>query len=252
MRKPLIAGNWKMHKTLAEAAALAKELQESLGTMTDIDVVIAPPFTLLDTVATIVRDSAIAVAGQNCYPRPSGAFTGEISAEQLKDCGCGYGIIGHSERRQLCGESNTFINQKVVALLSNGLRPILCIGETLEERESGQMLTILKEQLLSGLHQILPQQAGEVVVAYEPIWAIGTGKTASSAQAEEVHAFVRDTLGQLFGHVCAQKCRILYGGSVKPANIDELMAQPNIDGALVGGASLQAEDFIKIASFTRP
>ncbi len=249
MRKPMIAGNWKMNKTHAEAVALASSLKDSLADLKNIDLVVAPVFTALTSVASIVADSNIQMAAQNCYPADNGAYTGEISPPQLTDIGCSYCLVGHSERRQLFAETDPFINQKMKALLATGVLPILCIGETLEERESGKMFDILKKQIVVALENIEPQQAFEVVIAYEPVWAIGTGKTATSAQAEEVHLFIRDILCTLYGKTVSQQIRILYGGSVKPDNVDELMAQPNIDGALVGGASLKVEDFSRIAHF---
>ncbi len=249
MRKPMIAGNWKMNKTHAEAVALASSLKDSLADLKNIDLVVAPVFTALTSVASIVADSNIQMAAQNCYPADNGAYTGEISPLQLTDIGCSYCLVGHSERRQLFAETDAFINQKMKTLLATGVLPILCIGETLEERESGKMFDILKEQIVVALENIEPQQAFEVVIAYEPVWAIGTGKTATSAQAEEVHLFIRDILCTLYGKTVSQQIRILYGGSVKPDNVDELMAQPNIDGALVGGASLKVEDFSRIAHF---
>ncbi len=249
MRKPMIAGNWKMNKTLAEAVALADELGASLADLKDVDLIVAPIFTALTGVAETLSGSTINLAAQNCYPADNGAYTGEISPRQLKDAGCSYCLVGHSERRQLFSETDAFINLKMKALLGAGILPILCIGETLEERESGKMFDILKQQIIAALKDIEPQQAFEIVIAYEPVWAIGTGKTATSGQAEEVHLFIRDILCTLYGRTLSQQIRILYGGSVKPDNIDELMAQPNIDGALVGGASLKAEDFSRIAHF---
>ena len=249
MRKPMIAGNWKMNKTHAEALSLASGLKQCMSDLKDIDLVVAPVFTALSSVATSLSDSGIKLAAQNCYPADNGAFTGEISPLQLKDIGCSYSLVGHSERRQLFAESDAFINTKMKALLAAGVLPILCIGETLEERECGKMFDILKQQIVVALDGIDPQQAFEIVIAYEPVWAIGTGKTATSAQAEEVHLFIRDVLCTLYGRTVSQQIRILYGGSVKPDNVDELMAQPNIDGALVGGASLKVEDFSRIAHF---
>ena len=249
MRKPMIAGNWKMNKTLQDAKDLATGLTASMSDLDNVDIVVAPVFTALTSVASSLHNSNIKLAAQNCYPADSGAFTGEIAPGQLKDIGCSYCLVGHSERRQLFAETDAFINDKMKALLATGVLPILCIGETLEERESGKMFDILKEQIVAALEGIDPQQVFEVVIAYEPVWAIGTGKTASSAQAEEVHLFIRDVLCTLYGRTVAEQIRILYGGSVKPDNVDELMAQPNIDGALVGGASLKVEDFSRIAHF---
>ncbi|MFK5926041.1 MAG: triose-phosphate isomerase [Desulfuromusa sp.] len=249
MRKPLIAGNWKLNKTIAESRELATQLAQSLKSVSDRDVVIAPVFTALTTVAEVINKSPIQLAAQNCYPATAGAFTGELSPLFLQDAGCQYVIIGHSERRQLLGETDTLINQKLVKVLETGLKPILCVGETLAERESDQMLAVLGKQIKAGLANLTAAQMATVVIAYEPIWAIGTGKTATTEQAQEAHAFIRGLLQELFIPDVANKTRILYGGSVKPNNIDNLMGQEDIDGALVGGASLNAEDFVRIVRF---
>lgn len=251
MRIPMIAGNWKLHKTLAEAQDLARQLVQGLSDVNDRDIVIAPVFTALTSVASVVADSPLLLAAQNCYPAATGAFTGEVSPALLKDAGCHYIISGHSERRQLLGETDQFINQKVHATLASGLGSILCIGETLQERESEQMLDVLARQVRDGLNGVTADQMAAVVIAYEPVWAIGTGVTASDNQAQEAHAFVRGLLQGLFHQEVAATTRILYGGSVKPNNIDGLMAQEDIDGALVGGASLKAEDFIRIVRFEK-
>jgi triosephosphate isomerase len=249
MRKPMIAGNWKLHKTLDESSQLAAELVQQLSTIDDRDVVIAPVFTSLASVSLIIAKSPIQLAAQNCYPAETGAFTGEVSPALLKDTGCQYIISGHSERRQLLNETNQFINQKVSATVAAGLGAILCIGETLQERETHQMLEVLTGQIKEGLAGITPEQMAGVVIAYEPVWAIGTGVTASNEQAQEAHAFIRGLLQGLYDQDVATATRILYGGSVKPNNVDGLMAQSDIDGALVGGASLKAEDFIRIVRF---
>jgi len=249
MRRPFIAGNWKLNQTIAESRELANQLVNNLAEVTDRDIIIAPVFTALSTVAEVLKNSPIQLAAQNCYPETSGAFTGEISPEFLQDAGCQYVIIGHSERRQLMAESDTFINQKLMKILETGLKPILCIGETLQERESDQMLEVLSKQIKGGLANLTAAQMTTVVIAYEPVWAIGTGKTATAEQAEEAHSFIRGLLQGLFNQEVANQTRILYGGSVKPNNVDELMAQKDIDGALVGGASLKAEDFIRIVRF---
>jgi triosephosphate isomerase len=249
MRTPMIAGNWKLHKTRIEARELAGGLKALLAGQEDVEVVVAPPFTALDAVATSLSGSAIRLAAQNCYPEASGAFTGEISPCLLKEAGCSYVIVGHSERRQLFAEHDEFINRKVHALIQEHLGCIFCIGETLEERDSEQFFDILRRQVRLGLKGLTPQMTGQLVVAYEPVWAIGTGKTASEAQAQEAHGFVRALLREQFGPDASETVRILYGGSVKPDNIDGLMSQPDIDGALVGGASLKAEDFARIARF---
>jgi len=250
MRKPLIAGNWKLNKTILESRQLSTKLVESLKTINNREIIIAPVFTALSTVAEIIKTSPIQLAAQNCYPATSGAFTGELSPAFLHDAGCQYVIIGHSERRQLLQETDSFINQKLLGVIETGLKPILCIGETLQEREDGQMMAVLGQQIRGGLASLTSNQMATVVIAYEPIWAIGTGKTASTEQAQEAHAFIRTLLQELFSSTIAEQTRILYGGSVKPDNIDNLMAQKDIDGALVGGASLKAEDFIRIVRFT--
>ncbi len=249
MRTPLIAGNWKLNKTISEANKLATQLVTGLTGVSDREVVIAPIFTALSSVADIVKNSPIQLAGQNCYPEESGAFTGEISPLFLRDAGCQYVIIGHSERRQLLAETDAFIQQKIVKSLAGGLKPILCIGETLEQRENNQMFDVLTQQIKGALKNLTAERIATLVVAYEPVWAIGTGKTASNEQAQEAHAFIRKLLAELFTPDIAETTRILYGGSVKPGNVDELMAEKDIDGALVGGASLNAEDFIRIVRF---
>jgi len=249
MRRPFIAGNWKLHKTLAESRDLAQQLFVGTADVKDRDIVIAPVFTALAAVTQIVGDTHIGLAAQNCYPADQGAFTGEVSPALLKDAGCGYVIIGHSERRQLFAETDEFINQKVHKCLETGLNPILCIGETLEERETDQMLEVLTRQVKGGLAGLTAEQMEQIVIAYEPVWAIGTGKTASDEQAQEAHSFIRGLVQGLFTPEVAAAVRILYGGSVKPGNVDGLMAQADIDGALVGGASLNAEDFLRIIKF---
>ncbi|TLM69305.1 MAG: triose-phosphate isomerase [Deltaproteobacteria bacterium] len=249
MRMPMIAGNWKLHKTRAEAAELINGLKSELAGLAGVEVVVAPPFTALETAAAALAGSGILLAAQNCYPEPTGAFTGEVSPLLLKDAGCRYVIVGHSERRQLFGESDEFINRKVHALVRDGLGVILCIGETLEEREADRMFDVLRRQVRHGLKGLAPEAMAGVVVAYEPVWAIGTGKTATDEQAQEAHAFVRALLREQFGPDVADATRILYGGSVKPGNVDGLMTQPDVDGALVGGASLKTEEFARIARF---
>ena len=251
MRKPFIAGNWKLHNTIAEARALAGSLCTSVGSKEDVEIVIAPVFTALAAVSAVCADSNIKVAAQNCHCIDSGAFTGEVSAPLLADVGCKYVIIGHSERRQLFRESNDFINAKVFAALKAGLSVIVCVGETLEQREDGSLFDVISAQVNSALNEISSAQMEQVVIAYEPVWAIGTGKTASSDEAEEVHAFIRGLLGGRYCAAVAAATRIIYGGSVKPDNIGELMAQENIDGALVGGASLKADDFSAIVNYTK-
>ena len=249
MRRPIIAGNWKLNLTIAESKELAQQLVDNLADTTDRDIVIAPVFTALNPVAEIIKQSPVQLAGQNCYPQTSGAFTGEVSPKFLSDAGCIYVILGHSERRQLLAETDHFINQKLLKSLEAGLKPILCIGETLDEREAEQMLKVLDRQIKGGLASLTAQQMASVTIAYEPIWAIGTGKTATAEQAQQAHSFIREVVEQLFNPEVAEIIRILYGGSVKPDNVDGLMAEEDIDGALVGGASLKGEDFIRIVRF---
>lgn len=251
MRKPMIAGNWKLNKTIAEACELSSSLAKCLASFEGVDIVIAPVFTSLTSVAETIKNTSIKLAAQNCYPEETGAFTGEVSPLMLKDAGCEYVIIGHSERRQLLDESDMFINQKMIKALEAGLKPILCIGETLQERETDQMLEVLTTQIKGGLANLSATHMAEVVIAYEPVWAIGTGKTATDEQAQEAHSFIRGLLQGLFTKEVALATRILYGGSVKPGNVDGLMAQDDIDGALVGGASLKAEDFIRLVRFEK-
>lgn len=249
MRIPMIAGNWKLHNTLAESSALVAGLMPAVAASQNVEIVVAPVYTALSTVAAIITGSNIKLAAQNCYPQPQGAFTGEVSTLLLQDVGCHYVIIGHSERRQLFGETDEMINSKAHALAKVGLGTIFCIGETLEERETDQMFDVLRRQVRLGLKNLTAEQMNGVVIAYEPVWAIGTGKTASDEQAQEAHAFIRSLLVGLYNEQTAQATRILYGGSVKPDNIDSLMSQPDVDGALVGGASLKAEDFSRIVNF---
>ncbi len=251
MRIPLIAGNWKLHKTVTEAVDLVTALKNETAGLNDVEIVVAPVFTALLKVSEALAGSAIQVAGQNCYPEASGAFTGEVSPQLLRDAGCRYVIVGHSERRQIFGETDAFINRKVQATLAAGLRSILCIGETLEEREEGKMFDVLGRQVRTGLQGVAAEQLAGIVIAYEPVWAIGTGKTASDDQAQEAHSFIRGQIRDRFDSSLANSVRILYGGSVKPDNVDGLMAQNDIDGTLVGGASLKAADFARIARFRR-
>jgi triosephosphate isomerase len=245
----MIAGNWKLHKTLDEATSLINELKPAVSGNDKVEIVVGPVFTALSKAAEAATGSNIKVAAQNCYPEPSGAFTGEVSAPMLKDAGCDYVIIGHSERRQIFGESDEFINKKAHAIAEAGLGTIFCIGETLEERESDQMFEVLRRQIRFGLKGLTVEQMKDVVIAYEPVWAIGTGVTASDEQAQEAHAFIRALLAEIFDRQTGDATRILYGGSVKPGNVDGLMSQPDVDGALVGGASLKAEDFARIVNF---
>ncbi len=252
MRTPVIAANWKMHKKLAEAAAFAESFLPLVDGAEDVEIVIAPPFTALAMVASLLQGSAVQLAAQNVHPEAQGAFTGEISPGMLADLGCSYGIVGHSERRALFGEDDTFIARKAAALLEAGIRPIVCVGETLEEREGGRIEEIVGGQLAGSLAEIPAERYREGVIAYEPVWAIGTGVTATPEMAQEVHAFIRERLEGVFGAGSAAQIRIQYGGSVKPDNVAELMAQTDIDGALVGGASLDPVSFASVSRFQNP
>lgn len=249
MRIPLIAGNWKMYKTVGEATTLIRDLLAGLGELSDREAIVCPPFTALAAVAALVADSPLGFGAQNLYPEAQGAFTGEVSPPMLVDIGCRYVIIGHSERRQYFGESDAFVNRKLRAALAHGLRPIVCVGESKPQRDAGQAEPIVTAQVRAALLEVPPAQMANVVIAYEPIWAIGTGDTATPADAQAMHAAIRATLAELYGAEIAATVRIQYGGSVKPDNIDELMAQPDIDGALVGGASLQAASFLRIIHY---
>jgi triosephosphate isomerase len=244
-RKPIIVGNWKLNKTVSEALELATAIKNVLGGLGHLDVGIAPPFTALGAVAKRIEGSRLILAAQNCYFEQNGAYTGEVSAPMLADVGCTHVIVGHSERRQYFGEDDATVNRKVMAVLAQEMTPIMCIGEQLSEREAEQTFDVVKRQLLRGLQDIPAEQVAGVVIAYEPVWAIGTGVVATTAQAQEVHEYLRGELRELYGEV-AERIRIQYGGSVKPDNAAGLMAQPDIDGALVGGASLQVDSFVGI------
>lgn len=245
-RLPLIAGNWKMYKTETAAAAAARSLNNLIAGVSDVDVMIAPPFTALAAVNQALQGSPIATGAQNVHWESEGAFTGEIAPGMLKTIGCRYVIVGHSERRQLFAESDQNVNRKIKAALNAELIPVLCIGETEAEREAEQTFSVLDKQVRLGLEGVSLKKPGDIVIAYEPVWAIGTGKTATADQAQAVHAFIRDLLGKLYGPALAEAMRILYGGSVKPNNIAELISMTDIDGALVGGASLEPETFARI------
>lgn len=251
MRKPVIAGNWKMNKRIGESVELALALRERLKNCEGVTVIIAPPFTALKSVAEAISESPICLSAQNLHEAPEGkgAFTGEISADMLLDAGCSHVIVGHSERRHILGENDSRINAKVGTAIRYGLTPIFCIGETLAQREGNETLMVLESQLNEGLKNLPVDDIARVVIAYEPVWAIGTGKTASPAQAEEVHVFIRRFIAAKYGAATAEITPIIYGGSVNPANISDLMAQENIDGALVGGASLDASSFTKIVKY---
>lgn len=248
-RIPLIAGNWKMHTSLAEARALAAAVVSVCKGLTDREVMIAPPFTALTTVAEVVRGSEVRLAAQNVCWEEQGAFTGEIAPAMLRELGCDMAIIGHSERRQIFGESDALVNQRVAGAMRFGISPILCFGETLAEREGGQTLAVLERQVRAGLADIAVVDPTRLVLAYEPVWAIGTGKTASDQQAQEAHEFVRNLLLEMYEKSIARQIRILYGGSVNSGNVDTLLRQPDIDGALVGGASLKVDSFERIIHF---
>lgn len=250
MRKPVIAGNWKMYKLLDDAVDTALELKPLVQNATHCEVIIAPVFTALKTVADRLEGSNIQIAGQNCseYIEHS-ANTGEICADMIKDCGATSIIVGHSERRQFYGETDSSVNKKTKACLRFGLRAIVCVGEQLAERESGNAQKVVKSQLTGALEGLTVSDMERIIIAYEPVWAIGTGKTATPEQAQEMHGFIRRVLGETHGSDTAERTRILYGGSVKPENAGQLMSQPDIDGALVGGASLEAQSFAKIVNY---
>ena len=248
-RKPLIAGNWKMYKTSAEAAETARQLVDLTTDVEAVDIMIAPTFTALEAVSGVVAGSRVSLGAQNLYWEKEGAYTGEISSGMLVSAGCQYVIIGHSERRQFFGETDETVNNKIKAALDGGLIPVMCVGETEQERDAGQTFSVLDKQVKSGLHNYVANDLGTLVVAYEPVWAIGTGKTATKDQAQEAHHHIRGLLTELYGDTLSASLRILYGGSVKPDNVSALMAMPDIDGALVGGASLDAESFSKIIHF---
>jgi len=246
VRKPIVAGNWKMNKTASDAVTLVNGLKADLGSMDKVDVVVCPPFTALSAVVQALKGTKIAVGAQNMHWEKSGAFTGEISAEMLRELGVHYVILGHSERRTYFHETDEMVNRKTKAALAAGLRPIVCVGETLEQREAGKMASVVETQVRGSLAGLSPADLLATVVAYEPVWAIGTGRTASPAQAQEVHALIRGVLKSLADEHVAQSVRIQYGGSVKGSNAKELFGQQDIDGGLIGGASLEAKSFIEI------
>lgn len=246
MRTPLIAGNFKMFKTIAETVSYAGELRSLVKDVRDVDIVIAPPVTAVAAAAEAVKGSAIGVAAQNMHWEREGAFTGEVSAGMLREAGARWVIIGHSERRTLFGETDSTVNKKTRAAITGGLVPIVCIGETLEQRDSSETLAVLDRQIKEGLDGVTGEQLSKLVLAYEPVWAIGTGRNATPAQAGEAHFHIRQRLKQWFGLDASERCRVLYGGSVKPDNIARLNAEPDVDGALVGGASLDPRSFFAI------
>ncbi|MGB4338218.1 MAG: triose-phosphate isomerase [Bacillota bacterium] len=250
MRTPIVAGNWKMHKTVGEGVALASELVKASAEFDGCKVVLCPPFTAVAAVANAVKGSPIEVGGQDVHWEAKGAYTGEVSCEMLLDVGCSWVIIGHSERRAMFGETDDTVNFKVKAALASGLRPIVCVGESLQQREQGLTFDVVVSQVKAAFGGVPEDQAVQMVVAYEPIWAIGTGRASSGADAQEVCARIRSTLASLYGAITAETIRIQYGGSVKPGNMAEFAGQPDIDGALVGGASLNAQDFCGIIKAT--
>jgi triosephosphate isomerase len=252
MRKPIIAGNWKMYKTVADAVKYVKEFRALVKDIDDVEIVVAPTFTALHAVAEAARNSNVIVSGQDVYWQREGAFTGEISAPMIREAGAEYVIIGHSERRTLFGETDIAVNQKTHAAFAAGLTPIVCVGETLDQRDGNETLAVLDRQLNKGLDGLTSDQLALLVIAYEPVWAIGTGRTASPAQAQDAHHHIRQRLLQWFGAEPAEACHVIYGGSVKPENTRELVGQADVDGALVGGASLDVQSFFEIVSRSRP
>lgn len=252
MRRPVIAGNWKMNHLNSNTADMLEALIPLVKENHEVDIIVAPTFVSLATAKKIIAGSNIKLAAQNAYSEPRGAYTGEVSPEMLKDVGCEYVILGHSERRQYFGETEESVNKKIKKVLEvEGLNIIFCIGETLEQREAGDTFDVVKTQLSGGLKDILVDKLDRIIIAYEPVWAIGTGKTASDEQAEEVHAFIRNWVNEVYTEEAANAMIIQYGGSVKPENVKGLMAQPNIDGALVGGASLKADSFASLVNFNK-
>ncbi|HEU4322830.1 MAG TPA: triose-phosphate isomerase [Roseiflexaceae bacterium] len=249
MRTPIIAGNWKMYKTISEAVDLVEGLLRDLGDLADREVLVCPPFTALHALSPLLQDTPVRLGAQDVFYEPQGAYTGAVSPLMLRDLGCAYTIVGHSERRQIFGETDELVNRKLRAAVAHGLRVIVCVGETKPQRDAGEAEQIVVAQVRAALSEVPAADLVSLVIAYEPIWAIGTGDTATPADAQAMHATIRATLAELYGDAAAQALRIQYGGSVKPDNIDELMAQPDIDGALVGGASLKADSFLRIVQF---
>lgn len=249
MRTPVIAGNWKLFKSIGESVALVNELKALVDKTLNVEIVVAPVFTALSRVSDALNGSNINLAAQDCFWEEEGAFTGEVAPKLLKDAGCSHVIIGHSERRQYFGETDASVNKKVKAAISAGLTAIVCVGETLEERESDRTFSVIETQIQNSLAGLSAESIARLIIAYEPVWAIGTGKTASDDQAQEVHSFIRGLVSRFFSQAAAEAVRILYGGSVKPDNVKGLMARTDIDGALVGGASLKADSFAAIVNF---
>ncbi len=252
MRTPLVAANWKMFKTVAGAVAYVREFAGLVSDLDDVEIVVAPPFTAVHAAAEAARGTRIGVAGQDLYWEAEGAFTGEVSVGMLREAGARFVIVGHSERRTKFGETDEHVNRKTKAAIAGGLTPVVCIGETLEQRERNETLAVLDRQIQTGLDGLSSNQVAALAVAYEPVWAIGTGRNATAAQAQEAHAHIRGRLREWFGAEAGDACRILYGGSVKPANTRELVSQADVDGALVGGASLDPKAFAEIVAASRP
>ena len=252
MRQAVIAGNWKMFKTVRDTVAHVAELKMALRDNSDVQVVVAPPFTALHAAAEAARGSDIAVSAQNLHWEREGAFTGEVSAAMIREAGATFVIIGHSERRTLFGETDLMVNKKIGAAIGAALHPIVCVGETLQQREANTTEAVLDEQLRAGLDGLTAGQLGTMLIAYEPVWAIGTGRNATPEQAQDAHAHIRSRLRQWFGVEFAERCRVLYGGSVKPDNAGTLLSRPDVDGALVGGASLDVKSFTAIVHAARP
>lgn len=246
MRKPIIAGNWKLNNTISDSVELTTAIKELVSNISDVEIIVAPTFTALAAVYDVIDGSNITLAAQDVYWENNGAFTGEVSASMLKDVGCGYVIIGHSERRQYFAETNESVNLKVKAALSNDLKPIVCVGEQLKDREAGNTEKVIENHVSGGMRSLSAEDVLSCIIAYEPVWAIGTGKTATPDQAQEVHAYIRELISDAYNEEVASQIRIQYGGSVKPENASELMRQTDVDGALVGGASLQADSFVQI------
>jgi triosephosphate isomerase len=251
MRIPFIAGNWKMYKTVVDAVKYVKEFRVMVKDIEDVEIVLAPTFTALHAAAEAARNTNVGIAGQDLYWEREGAFTGEISAAMVREAGAEYVIIGHSERRTYFGETDATVNRKTAAAFAAGLTPIVCIGETLDQRERSETFEVLDRQIKQGLEGVTGEQLGQLVIAYEPVWAIGTGRNATPAQAGEAHGHIRKRLRQWFGNDAAEMCHVIYGGSVKPDNIRDLVSQSDVDGALVGGASLEIKSFFDIVSRSR-
>jgi triosephosphate isomerase (TIM) len=250
MRRPMIAGNWKMYNDVNEAATLVADIKRALFDVENVDIVVIPPFVDLSDVGEMLIESNISLGAQNCFWEAEGAFTGEVSAKMLKSVGCVYVTIGHSERRKYFGETNETVNSRIKAVLDNGMVPIVCVGETLEEREGDRTMEVVQAQVAGALKGLTEENIDSMVIAYEPVWAIGTGKTATPAQAQEVHAMIRGLLKEMYSSSLSDGKRILYGGSVKPDNVEELMKEKDIDGGLIGGASLKADSFAALVQKT--